>query len=444
MSIVAPREGAPNLQSVPQTAISGYSSRERTIIVLFAFLGTALDGADYQIFLYFMAPMAAYFHTTLVEMSFIQASSYVVGLLGGVIFGMLSDRLGRRFGLAATILMYSVCTLLTGFVSNYPLLLALRVLAGIGIGGESGIAFAYINEAFPAKDDRRGLIGGLLQTMFPIGAMIAIAIYTVTSDIYGSEAWRWGFIYLGLGGVLAFGVRLLMPESRLWLASKKSDAFQQQTIPLVEIFRPGLLGRVVFATLALTFGFYAVYTVQTYAPAMWQTRLHVAPSDVGKIGLLGSLAMAVSYVVGGWLADLEGRRWSFVATSLFSLVAFAIFIAVAYLGLVPDQFAVGEFWTSPIFWSYLLLMLGAGSFGVVGVWLSELFPTHVRTTAQNFIYYCSRAVGAGLLPLLGLMAANGIGWGLDMAIAFGVIGAIGRLIFCVFLPETGGKALRVN
>jgi MFS family permease len=429
------------------SAEAAYTRRERGLILVFAFLGTVFDGADYTIFLYFMAPIATYLHVSLLDVSYIQASSYIVGIVGGVLFGSIADRWGRRLGLAATIAMYSIFTILTAFITDYTTLLIVRTLAGIGIGGESGIAFAYVNEAFPARGSRRGLVSSLLQTMFLVGTSVAILTYSATSTHYGPDAWRWAFGYLGLGAVLAAAVRGLMPESRIWLASRRAAAetvggVARRGLLLVEIFRHGLAKRVIIATLMMAFGFYSSYAVLTYAPAMWQTVYKLPPGVVGQIGVIGTVAGAASYVVGGILADAKGRRWSFAFTAWTGVVGYVAFL-LAILGLLgSNDVGAAAVWTAPIVLAFILIQLGHGYYGVQGVWLSELFPTHLRTTAQNFVYYVSRAIGGGLAPILGLLAARGLGLGVQFAVAFGIVGGAGAALFCLYLPETRGEALR--
>lgn len=121
-------------------------------------------------FYLFSCPLAEYFETSVVNITVIQATSYLAGIIGGILFRIIADRKGRRLGLALTVATYSIFTLLSGFASSFSELLAMRIIAGIGIGGESGIAFAYLNEVYHAKNNRRGLFNGALQSMFVFGA----------------------------------------------------------------------------------------------------------------------------------------------------------------------------------------------------------------------------------------------------------------------------------
>src|SRR5260370_7915309 len=158
-----------NATSASDGVANAYSSRERVLILLFSFLGTVFAGADFSIFLFFMVPLAEQFGVSLVDISIIQACSYVIGIVGGLIFGRIADRFGRRLGLTLTVAMFGIFTLLTAFATDYWTLMIVRILTGVGIGGEAGIAFAYVNEALPARGGRRGLMSGLLQSMFLVG-----------------------------------------------------------------------------------------------------------------------------------------------------------------------------------------------------------------------------------------------------------------------------------
>ena len=95
-------------------------------------------------------------------------------------------------------------------------------------------------------------------------------------------------------------------------------------------------------------------------------------------------------------------------------------------------------WTSLPFFGFVLMELGYGYLGVQGSWLSELYPTYARTTGQNFVYYVSRAVGAGIAPLLALSIAVKMGFDVRMAISLGVIGSVMTMVVSRFLPETCG------
>lgn len=424
---------------------TGYTTRERVIILAFAFLGTVFDGADFAIFLIFMAPLAAYLHVTLVDMAYIQASSYVIGILGGLLFGSLADRRGRRFGLAATVLVYSIFTLLTAFTTSYAELFVIRLLAGIGIGGEAGIAFSYVNEAFPAPRDRRGLASGLLQSMFLVGSSVAAWIYATTSAHWGPEAWRWAFGLLGAVAILAAAMRLFMPESRLWLADRARAAREggeaASSVPAIAMFRRGRALTVVVATLMLGFSFYGAYAVNTYSPAMWQTVYKVPAAMVGKLSGFGTLAGGAAYIIAGALSDALGRRSAYTLMAGIGVVAYALFLLSILGWLGANDPAGPQGWLSPVVIAFFLTQIGYGYFGVQGVWLSELFPSGMRTTAQNFIYYGGRALGGGAAPVLGLLAARAIGLGTEFAVGFGLVGVLGALILCRFLPESRGRAL---
>ncbi|GAA2009515.1 MFS transporter [Microbacterium ulmi] len=427
------------MSSTPE--IAPYTARQRAMIMLFSCLGTVLDGADFAIFLIFLAPIAAYFETTLVNVAIIQAISYLAGIVGGIVFGMVSDRKGRRLGLILTVGLFSLATLASAFAPSFGVLLVLRVVAGIGIGGESGIAFSYLMESSPGRSARRGGASGILQAMFIVGSILSTFTYVQTSAAFGTEAWRAAFVILGVLGLLALVLRLFTPESRVWQARHAESASGSTTgrVPFREAMRPLMTTRMLLAVLLMTFAFFGAYAVGTYGASMLQTVFTLEPATVGLVGYTTSAITLVAYLLGGYLADRLGRRRSFIVMASIGTVAY---LAFGFLSLgAGNSLGSAVIWTSPVIIGYLFIYVGFGYFGAQGVWLSELFPTAIRSTAQNLAYYVGRGIGAGVLPLVALTIATGIGADVRLAIALGVIGTIGTIVFAALLPETKGIAI---
>jgi MFS family permease len=418
-----------------------YSRGQRAAIVAVAFASTVLDGADFTVFLFFMQPLADHLGVTLVDLSTIQASSYLIGIIGGVLFGRFADRRGRRLGLFSTVLLFSVFTIGTALVDSYALLFVVRIIAGIGIGGESGIAFAYVNEAFPGRDQRRGLASGLLQSMFLVGAWVAAWIYGTTSAL-GANGWRAAFVVLGGAGLVCAAGSYFMPESQLWLqraATRQTQAPSKNGFDLLQLLRGAIGRRVLIASGLLTASFYGAYAVYMYGPAMWQSVYHLDPVTVGRIGMASAILGMLSYIGGGFLADAIGRRHAYAVTASIGVIGYLTFL----ICVVMTKGETGADALRFMLPAYLLLQIGYGYFGVQGVWLSELFPTEIRTTAQNAIYYIGRALGAGAAPIGGLLVVRKIGLDVSAAVCLGLIGALLALVISRLLPETRGKDLQL-
>jgi MFS family permease len=301
-----------------------------------------------------------------VNIAVIQASSYLAGIIGGIAFGMIADRWGRRWGLTLTVATYSIFTLLSAVAPSFQILLVLRIVAGIGIGGESGIAFSYMMEAYPDRRARRGGASGLLQTMFIVGSLFATFLYVQTSAAFGAEAWRAAFAILGIGALLAVLIRLFMPESKVWQAARgqvRGQVQQKQTPArnkgvFAELFQPGLASITILTTLLMTFAFYGAYAAGTYGPAMWQTIYKLPAATVGTIGYVTSVIGIVTYLVGGLLADAIGRRNAFTVMAAIGTVAY---LAFGVIGLsAPGAVNAGDLWTSPLVLTFLAIYVSIG------------------------------------------------------------------------------------
>ena len=420
-----------------------YTTTQMSLIVAFAFLGTLFDGADFFIFTFFMGPMAKYFSVSQVEITFIHTTSYFAGIIGGILFGMYSDRFGRRRGLAATVAVYSIFTGLAGFAPNVTTYLILRFFAGIGIGGEMGIAFAYLTEVFPMPKNRRGLYCGAMQTMFMFGALVAAGLYQITSIHFGAEAWRYASFALGGVAVLGAFIRLWMPESKLWEESRKKQAHQKEkSMPIMEIFRGSLRKTTLWATVVWTCGFYGCYSVVVFLPTLLNTVYKLPSNTVAKVSYIGNGIVIVAYLLGGWLMDVIGRRKTFYLTGILGTLAFfSFFVTGNLLNIIPTA---ENIFTSPVFFSIIFMQMGYAYFGGQGAWLSEMYPTHVRTTGVNTVYYVARALGAGGAPLLALSFVTAIGYDVRLAIAMGCIGTGLLVVFSRMLPDTKDIELKAN
>lgn len=224
-----------------ETSAAAIAPETRRRIVTAATLGTLLDGADFAVLLIFLVPIAGYFDVSVLTVTLIHATSYIAGIAGGILFRIVADRYGHRISLAAAVGTFSLFTLAGAFAPSIWWLLVLRVLAGVGIGGESGVAFALINEALPGRRGRRGALSGAVQTMFIFGNVLALILFAITTATAGDDAWRWAFGILGLCGLLAFGIRYGMPESPQWLAQVQDVDVEVRPSPrevLAEVLRP--------------------------------------------------------------------------------------------------------------------------------------------------------------------------------------------------------------
>jgi len=400
--------------------------REQWRALIAAQLGWVLDAMDVMLYAFALTAIQREFRLSSGQAGALASVTLVSSAVGGVLFGVLADRIGRARSLIFSILVYSIFTTLTATAGTILELVLWRSLVGLGMGGEWSAGSVLVSETWPSE--HRGKAIGLMQSGWAIGYILAAVLAAAVLPRYG---WRVLFL-LGLPpAFFTLWIRRCVREPEIWMKQARSGLAHRPTFAW-EIFRSPLLRKTVvgsIVTLSVLFAYWGLFT--------WMPSFLARPLEQGGAGLgivkgsawiiLMQIGAFLGYISFGLFADRFGRR-----------PAFSLFLAAAAI-LVPVYGQLARHEVLLLALGPLIGFFGHGYFSVFGVMLSELFPTHVRGTAQGFVYNVGRAFSALAPYTIGMLADQyGVGSALAITSAFFLAGA--GLIF--FLPETRGEPLQ--
>src|SRR3954453_1762273 len=185
---------------------------------LAAFLGWTMDAFDYFIVVLVYAEIAKDFGVSLERMAFLTTVTLLMRPVGAMIFGVWADRVGRRIPLMVDVVFYSLIGFLCAFAPDFTWLLVLRLLYGIGMGGEWGLGAALAMEKIPTQ--RRGFFSGLLQEGYSFGYLLAAVVYLILHQAFGL-GWRWLFALSIIPALITLVIRARVRESEVWQAARE-------------------------------------------------------------------------------------------------------------------------------------------------------------------------------------------------------------------------------
>ena len=396
----------------PQVGVIDDHSMRR--IVWASVLGTVVEWYDFLI--YGTAAALVFnklFFPTLDPLAGTLAAfgSYAVGFvarpLGGAIFGHFGDRLGRKAMLTLTMLIMGVGTFLIGCLPTYSqiglwapaLLVALRLLQGIGVGGEWGGAVLMVIEHAPAK--QRGLYGSLVQVGFPAGIAASTATFLLLTSLPEADflSWGWRIPFLLSALLIAVGlfVRLKLVETPAFAKVKEDNAVAR--MPFLEV----LLGqpRTFFIAVGMKVSEVAwVYILTVFSIAYATGTLGLPKRLILDAILCAALLEFATMPFFGWLSDKVGRRPIYLAGALVSAVcAFVVF------GLLDSKDPT----TITVTIAVVMSLTHASMFGPQGAFMPELFGTRVRYSGASLGCQVAAALSGGFAPIIAtaLLAATG-------------------------------------
>jgi MFS family permease len=409
-----------------------------------AYGGWTLDGMDAFIYALVLVPAL----TELLPASGIAATPVNIGYYGSILFAMflfgwglsmvwgpIGDRIGRVRALMLTILAYSLFTFMCGLVTNVWQLAFLRVLCGIGLGGEQPIGSTFVAEELP--EDRRKMAAGVLHTGYYMGFLLAsIANYYIGAN-YG---WRWMFFFGGLPALFIAFIRWGVKESRLWHEEfgtgrkerpKMSQAFGT-------LFSPMYKSRTTVMSMIYTVSIIGQWAGSIYVPtAISQIALRqgmLAP-DAARLASRGAMVLAIGTVIGCLLAPILAERFGRrMAMGMFmGLLAASTAVSFGYV-FYMDMNALQTFFVCVFF-----LGLAGANFAMYTLWLPEQFDTSCRASGMGFISSIGRFVGVGMIFLV----AAGVNYfgSIGTPIALTSIIIFLGLFLLPFAAETRGKPL---
>ncbi|HEY3836238.1 MAG TPA: MFS transporter [Bryobacteraceae bacterium] len=386
-----------------------------------AHVGYMLDAADVFLYVFALNRIRVEFGLTNAEAGLVATITLMAAAAGGIIGGILTDRLGRTRMLVYTILIYSAGSAGTALSSGLVTLVIWRAVVGIGLGGEWAAGAVLVSETWPAQHRAKAI--GWMQSGWAIGYLLAAAASAIILPRYG---WRWLFAVGFLPATIAVVIRRKVKEPELW---NERDA-QPDIRTSLAILRAPLLWTTVRATALTTSVLFAYWGLFTWLPGFLS-----APVSAGGAGLSmlqGSTWMIptqigafLGYISFGWLADRLGRRPAF---ALYVICAACLTPIYGHARSETVLLALGP----------LIGFFGTGFFSLFGVMLAELYPTVVRGAGQGFTYSTGRGLGALAPYAVGSLADRfGLGASLILNSAFFLLGAV--LIWT--LPETEGVEL---
>jgi SHS family lactate transporter-like MFS transporter len=362
-------------------------TRDQRNAFLAAWLGWAMDAFDYFLLVFVITDLAKSFHSTVAAVSLATTLTLLMRPVGAYLFGIWADKVGRRIPLMVDVLLYSVIEFATGFSGNLTMLLALRCLYGIGMGGEWGLGASLALEKLPAE--KRGLFSGILQQGYPVGYMLAAVVFFL---VYPHFGWR-GMFFLGcIPALLVLLLRMSVGESEPW--QRTSERMRVNRVSARQVFfsRPTLLRFFYLIALMTAFNFLSHGTQDLYPTFLKEQ--HAASGDVAVvIAIIYNVGAILGGSLMGGLSQRFGRRRMIIISALCALPFVPLFSIAPTLFLL----AVGAF---------LVQFFVQGAWGVVPAHLTELSPDEIRGFYPGVTYQLGNALASLNLPLQALIAAN--------------------------------------
>lgn len=392
-------------------ALSGWT-REQWHVVVASFLGWTLDAFDYFLLVFVLKDIAAEFHTQIEDVTIAILLTLAMRPVGAFIFGRAADHWGRRPTLMVNVLLYSALEFLSGFSPNLTVLIVLRALYGVAMGGEWGVGASLTMESIPPH--ARGFVSGLLQSGYPTGYFMASIVYGLLFPYIG---WRGMFMVGVIPALLVFYIRRTVPESPSW--SRQAAVERGSTLTVLK--QHWKLG--IYAVVLMTaFNFFSHGTQDLY-PTFLQVQHKLTPHVVGIIAVIYNIGAICGGILFGSLSERFGRRRCIIIAALLSLPVIPLWAFSA----TPAMLAIGAF---------LMQFAVQGAWGIVPVHLNELSPDAARGTFPGFVYQLGNLLASVNATLQAMIAAH---YGGDYGLALAII-AGGMAIIIAVLTAVGSEA----
>jgi MFS family permease len=416
----------PNPESrIPDSSLFGWwreaDERARNAFIAASF-GWMLDSFDVMLYAMVIAALVEdpALHLTLSTAGLLTSVTLLAAAAGGIAFGVIADRIGRKRALMAAVLIYSIFTAACGFAQSALQLAIIRVLLGLGFGGEWATGAALVSESFPAR--HRGKALAFVQSSWAIGYGLAALVNLLVMPVWG---WRGVFFVGVVPALFTIWIQRKIEEPKIWESAAPAERGR-----VGAVFGPGIAPITIAIILMNSFCLFAWWGMNGWIP----TYLRLAPAQ-GGIGLSSStmslfvIAMQVGmwfgYVSFGFIADAIGRKRTYV---VYLVAAGILLPAYGVMRLPLVLLLLGPF----------VAFFGTGYFSGLGAVVAELYPTTVRATAAGFCYNVGRVASAVAPYTVGSLATTR-GFGVAFAIAGAAFMAAAAM--WLWIPETHNREL---
>ncbi|MGQ2993014.1 MFS transporter [Variovorax sp.] len=397
-------------------AVSGYAWKA----LAGSAIGYAMDGFDLLILGFMLTAISADLHLTPGQAGSLVSWTLVGAVIGGIVFGSLSDHFGRIRVMTWTIVLFAVFTGLCAFAQGYWDLLVYRTIAGIGLGGEFGIGMALAAEAWPAR--HRARVSSYVALGWQLGVLGAALLTPLLMPHIG---WRGMFLVGVVPALVAWVIRNKLHEPEVFVRKPKARGSRLRSFKLLvkdaQTTRTSL-GIVVLCAVQ-NFGYYGI---MIWMPSFLANKLGFNLTKSAMWTSVTILGMMLGIFVFGQLADRIGRKPSFL---LFQAGAVAMVLAYSQLSDPVSLLWVGA----------VLGMFVNGMLGGYGALISEAYPTEARATAQNVLFNLGRGIGGFGPVVVGALVAA---YSFQIAIALlAAIYLVDMVATYFLIPELKGKEL---
>ena len=404
-------------------------NEKRTLTASFS--GYAVDAFDYYTLPLVTPILLTLWGMSKTEVGFIGTATLVASALGGWLAGILADRYGRVRILQLTILVFAIFTFACGLAQTPEQLLIARTLQGLGFGGEWAVGSVLIAEMI--RPAYRGKAVGLVQSSWAIGWGAAVLVSMALFSFLPPEvSWRVMFLLGLLPAVLIVFIRRSIRDPEIYVQTRAAIARGERSGNFLAIFKPGILGTTVLASLLFTGMQGGYYAIGVWLPTFLKNERHLTVLGSGGYQFMFIVGAFIGYLCGAYLSDRLGRRLAFI---LFAIGAGTLVYAYTLLPITDG----------------LMLVLGfplgffmSGIFSGAGAFLAELFPNELRGSGQGFCYNFGRGIGATFPALVGVLSDRmhlslGTSIGVCAAVAYAMV-----VVVALCLPETRGRDLHQN
>ncbi|HVI36966.1 MAG TPA: MFS transporter [Gaiellales bacterium] len=367
-----------------------------------ALLGWTMDAFDYFIVVLVYADIAEDFGVSLTKMAFLTTVTLLMRPVGALLFGVWADRIGRRTPLIVDVTFYSIVGFACAFAPNYAVLLVLRLLYGIGMGGEWGLGAALAMEKIPPE--KRGFFSGVLQQGYSVGYLLsAVAFLLVRQIDIGIASWRLLFALSILPAFLSLYVRRRVGESEAW--ERTQERVKVTKVKARTVFAQAhVLRRFAYLILLMTAFNWMSHGTQDIYPTFLKEGLGFSADAALGIAVVYNIGAIIGGTIAGGLSQRIGRRRMIITAALLGLPIVPLFAFSTQAGWL----CLG---------SFLMQMCVQGAWGVIPAHLTELSPDEIRGFYPGVTYQLGNCLAAFNLPIQEALAgAHGYPFALAVTI----------------------------